>query len=209
MQIPKVLTTSRLARKPQPPSISAQILVSFEREPGRPIGVAAVGPGRGAPAGIHEINRLRHVLGTEHLAQGREDLGFGEVVGLLVDDVGLVGDDGDEEDAAAGEEVFVVEVLPHGVVAAGVGGVEEELGAVVLEDSVGRELEENFGVDPHLEGFDGDAFPVGEGGGEGYGVGLENADGEGVDGVVGFDAGGVCVVDCYAGVGPGYVGDYG
>ena len=88
----------------------------------------------------------------------------------MVDDVGLLCDNGDEEDAAAGEEVFVVEVLPYGVVAAGGGGVEEELGGAVPEDFVRWELEEDFRVDSHLEGFDGDALPPWECGGEGDGV---------------------------------------
>ena len=84
-------------------------------------------------------------------------------------------DDGYEDDARAREEAGAVDGLEDRVVAALVGvGVEEELGGGVPEDFVGRELQEDFGVGSHGEGFDAFLFPVR--GGEGYGVVLEDAE---------------------------------
>ena len=104
-------------------------------------------------------------------------MGFGDVVGLGFDGVGLGLDDGDEDDAGAGEEAGRVEGLEDGVVAAGVGvGVEEELVGLVPEDLGGGELEEDFGVGAHGEGFDAFLFPVRERGGECDGVVLENTE---------------------------------
>ena len=181
----------------------------LQRQSRRPIGIRPVRPGRGAPAGIHEIDRLRDIFRTEHLAQRNEDLLLRRLIILSVDDDGLVGDDGNEEDAAAGEEAFVVEGLPDGVIPTHRGGVEEEFGGGVPEDFVGGKLEEDFGVSGHLEGFDGDALPVGKGRGECDVSGLEDADGEGGDGVVGFDAASVSVGDGDGGIVPGDVGDDG
>ena len=209
MQIPIKLTIRRLPRIPQSPIIRTQVLVPLKSEPRGPIGVRAVSPRRDAPAGIHKVEWLRDVFCAEHLPQGHHNLGFRRGVVLVVDDVGFVGDDSDEEDAAAGEEVCVIEILPDGVVPALTVGVEEELRGVVPENFVGRELEEDFGVDAHLESLDGGFLPVGEGRREGDVVGLEDADGKGGDCVISFYAAGVGVVDCDAGVGPGDVGDDG
>ena len=170
------LRARSLARVPETPGIRAEVLVPFEGESGRPVGVAAVGPGRGAPARIHEVDGLGDVGGAEHLAQRDEDLLLCGFVGLVVDDVGLVGDDGDEEDAAAGEEVGEIEVLPDRVVAPGRRSVEEELGGIVPEGFVGWELEEDLGVDSHLEGLDGDLLPTWEFGRECDVSGLEDTD---------------------------------
>lgn len=76
--------------------------MALECESGRPVGVAAAGPRRLAPARVHEIDWLGDGVVTEHLAEDGQELGFGDVVGLGFDTVGLVGHHGGEEDAAAG-----------------------------------------------------------------------------------------------------------
>lgn len=209
VQVPVILRARRLAREPQPARIRPQVLVALERQARRPIRIRPVRPRRGTPARIEEVDRVGDVVGAEHVAQRDEDLRLGGFVGLAVDDEGLVGDDGDKEDAATGEEVGVVEGLPDGVVAALRGRIEEQLFGFVPEDLVRRELKEDFGVGGHLEGFDGGALPVREGRGEGDGGGLEDADGEGGDGVVGDDAGTVGVGHGDGPIAPGNVGDNG
>lgn len=67
------------------------------------------------------------------------------------------------------------------------------------------ELEEEFCVGSEGEGGDGGLLPVGEGGREGYGVVLEDAEGDGGDGVIGFYAGAVGGGDLDAGLGVAYV----
>jgi len=67
------------------------------------------------------------------------------------------------------------------------------------------ELEEEFCVGAEGEGGDGGLLPVRERGREGYGVVLEDAEGDGGDGVVGFDAGAVGGGDMHARVGVGNV----
>ena len=151
----------------------------LQRRPHRPIRVAPIRPRLGTPPRIHERNRLRHVLRAKHLSQDVEDLVLGRLVVLLLHDVRLRSDDGDEDDAAARQEAGAVEGLEDGVVTAlGGGGVEEELGGRVPEDLVGGELQEDFGVGAHLEGGDGELLPGGEGRGEGDGVVLEDAEAE-------------------------------
>ena len=181
------LRAGSLARVPETPSIRAEVLVPFQGKSGRPIRIATVGPGGGAPARIHKVEGLGDVVSAEHLTQRDEDLLLCGFVGLVVDDVGLVGDDGDEEDAAAGEEVGEIEVLPDGVVAPGRRGVEEELRGIVPEGFVGWELEEDLGVDSHLEGLDGDLLPTWELRGECDISGLEDTDGKCVDCVIRLD----------------------
>jgi len=62
------------------------------------------------------------------------------------------------------------------------------------------ELEEELCVGAEGEGGDGGLLPFGKLGRECYGVVLENAEGDGRDGVVGFDAGAVGCEDVHAGV---------
>ena len=97
--------------------------MAFQRQTRGPIRVRAVGPWRGTPARIHEIDRSGDVVFAEHLPEDDDDLLLCCLVTLLVDDDGLIGYDGDEEDAAAGKKAFVVERLPDGIVAALGGGV--------------------------------------------------------------------------------------
>ena len=131
---------------------------------GRPVGVAAVCPRLGAPAGVEEGDGVRHVRGAEHVAQHGEGLGLGFGVGLGFDAGALVLQDGGEDDAGPGQEAGSVEGLPDGVVAAfGRVGVEEELGRPVPEDAVRWELQEDFGVAAHREGCDAFLFPGGKG----------------------------------------------
>ncbi len=80
-------------------------------------------------------------------------------------------------------------------------GVEEELGRLVPEDLVRRELQEDLGEDAHLEVVDGRLLPRGELGLVLDDSGLEHAHREGVDGVVGLHAAAVRVVDGHAAVG--------
>ena len=100
----------------------------------------------------------------------------------------------------------MVEGLPDRVVAAARRGVEKELGGFVPKDLVGRELEEDLRVDAHLEGLDRFGLPGGEGWGKGDVAGLEDADGEGGNGVFGFDAGVIGGVYGNAGVAVGDIG---
>lgn len=69
LQEAKILRTRRLAREPQPLHIRPQVLMHLERRAGRPVGIAAVGPGLQTPARIHERCRLRDVVGAEHASQ--------------------------------------------------------------------------------------------------------------------------------------------
>ena len=116
----------------------------------RPVGVTAVGPGLQAPAWVEEGRWLGDIFRAVHVAEHGEDLGFCGIVVLGFDDVGLGGDDGDEQDARAGEEAGPVEGLEDWVVAALVRiGVEEELRRCVPEDLVGWELHEDFRVGAH------------------------------------------------------------
>lgn len=109
VQEPEILGTGRLARKPQAPDVGAQVLVHFQRRARRPVGVAAVGPGHAAPAGIHKGCGLGDVCFAEHVSKHGEDLGLGGGVVLGFDAVALLGDDGDEEDGGAGEEAGGIE----------------------------------------------------------------------------------------------------
>ena len=91
-----------LACVPDTPGVCSEVLVPFQCEPGRPIGVAAVGPWRGAPARIHEVKWLWDILSAEHLTERNKDLLLRGFIVLLVDDIGLICDHGDKKDAAAG-----------------------------------------------------------------------------------------------------------
>jgi len=72
--------------------------------PRRPVTITAKGPRHPTPPRILKRNRLRHIGRSEHPPQHGEDLRLRYRVGLVFDNVGLGGDDGDEEDAGAGEE---------------------------------------------------------------------------------------------------------
>jgi len=81
---------------------------------------------------------------------------------LRFDTAGLLGNYRGDEDSGPGKKTREVKWLEDGIVATLRGGVEEELVARIPEDAVGRELEEDLGVNAHLEGFDRDTFPEGE-----------------------------------------------
>lgn len=70
----------------------------------RPVTITPKGPRHLAPAWILERKRVRHVGRSEHLPQHGEDLRLRYGVGLILNNVGLGGDDSDEEDSRAGEE---------------------------------------------------------------------------------------------------------
>ena len=132
-----------LAGEPQAADIGPEVLMHFEARTGGPVAVATEGPGGGAPAGIHEGRGLRDVLGAIHVAEDGKDLGFGGGIVLVFGGIGLIGDDGDEEDPGAGEEAWTVKGLEDGVVAAFDGvRVEEELSGGVPEHLVRGELKE-------------------------------------------------------------------
>ena len=89
------------------------------------------------------------------------------VVGLKFRRVGLVVDDGNEENPRPFQETGPVKGLPEWVVTPCVRvGVEEELRVSVPEDFVGGELEKDFGVGAHVHGIDCGSFPWWEGWGE-------------------------------------------
>ena len=109
------------------------------------------------------------------------------------------------------------ERLPERVAAALERGrvqVELRVGGPELRVGGGVELEEDLGVDAHVEGGDGGLFPARERRREGHGGEaregvLQDAEGEGADGVRGADAGVVRGVDGDVGGGGGDVGDDG
>lgn len=193
VQIAVILLAGGLAREPQATRVGAQVLVALKCEPGRPVGVATARPRSLAPTGIHEIERFGHGVAAEHHTQDGEEFGFGTLCGLGFDAMGLIRDDGGYENSAAGEEFRDVERLVDGIVAPIRGGVQEVLETRFPEDLVGGELQEDFGVDTHLERGDGDLLPAGQRRMEGHEVGLENADGEGADGIIGLNAAAVLV----------------
>ena len=136
-----------LTREPQPADVRAQVLMHLQTRAGRPIAVAAEGPGGFGPARIHKRRGFGDVGRAIHCTEDGEDLLFGFLVVLMFDNVGLRGDDRDEEYSGPGEEARAVKRPEDGVVAALKGvGVEEELSGSVPEDFVGRELEEYFCV---------------------------------------------------------------
>lgn len=106
MEIAVKFGAGSLACVPDTPVIRSEVLVPFQSESGRPIGVAAVGPWRGAPTRIHEVQGLRDILGAEHLTQRDKDLLLRGLIVLVIDDVGLICDHGDEKDAAAGDKIW-------------------------------------------------------------------------------------------------------
>ena len=140
VKVTVIFLAGGFACEPQAADVGAEVLVALQCEAGRPVGVATASPGCFAPARIHEVDRVRDGGVAEHLAKDDEDLGFGDIVGLSFEAVGLVCHDGHDEDAAAGEELGDIERLGNGVVAAGWGGVEEVLVVGLPEDLVGREL---------------------------------------------------------------------
>lgn len=92
--------------------------MAFEREAGRPVGVAAASPGYFAPTRVHEVDRVRDGGVAEHLAKDDKNLGFGNMVGLSFEAVGLICHNGHDEDAATGEKLGNIERLGNGVVPA-------------------------------------------------------------------------------------------
>lgn len=158
MQETKVLRAGRLTRKPKPIHIRPQILMHLEGRRGGPIGVTPKGPGGGRPARVHESDGVRDSQIGIHVPQDGHDFALGDFVGLALDTVGFLRDNGDEEDVGVGEEVRCGEGLPDGIVAAADGiGVKEVLCIAGPEGLV--ELEENLGVGAHGEFLDGGLFP--------------------------------------------------
>ena len=211
MQKPIVLRARVLPREPQASDVAPQILVLLQRHARRPVAVAPVRPLVRAPARVHERGRLGDV--AEHLAQHRQDLLLGGVVVLGLDDRGLPRHDGHEEDVAAGQEVRVRQGLEERVVPARGGRrVEEVLG--VGGPELGGKLEEDLGVDAHVEAGNRRPFPGGQRRREGHGCVfglrvLQDAEGEGADGVLRFEARVVCGVGGDGVVGVADVGDDG
>lgn len=74
------------------------------------------------------------------------------------------------------------------------------------KDLIGRELQEDFGVDAHLEGGDGDFLPARKSGLKADEVGLQNSHGESTDSVVRVNAAAVGIGNCHA---RRAVGDFG
>lgn len=206
MQEAKILRAGRLTSKPEPVHIRPQILVNLQRGRGRPVRVAPVRPGSHRPAWVHERRGFGDFQVRVHLPQDCHDFGLGLFVRLPLDAVGFFRDDCDENYVRLGNEAWRGQGLPDGVVAAG-GGicVEEVLGVAGPEGLV--ELEEDLGVGAHVELFDGGLLPVREGWRERDGVVLEDAQRERADCVGGGDAAAVFLVDDYAVIGIGDVGD--
>ena len=141
----------------------------LQRQAGRPIAITPPRPLGPGPPGIKEIDWVRHVLLSEHGSQNGQDLGFGGGVRLGIGRVGLVLDDGDEEDSGPGKERGGVEGLEERVVAPRVRVcVEEELRGGGPEYGRGGELQEDFRVGAHRHAADCGGFPARERGGEGY-----------------------------------------
>lgn len=188
----------RLARKPQTAHVGAQVLVHLQRRRGRPVGIAAVRPGLGAPTRIEEIDRLGDVVGLwEHLAQHGQHLGFRPLVRLLLHAVRFRVDDRDEEDVRPRQKSLRRERLPHRVVTPRRRrGVQQKLPVFRPEGLV--ELEEDLGVRAHLERGDRGAFPVGEFRAERDDVVLQHAQRESANRVRSADAVPVAVGDRHA-----------
>lgn len=104
VQKPKIRRARRLARKPQPAHIRAQILMHLQRRARGPIRVTAVRPRLGGPFRERERNGLGDLDVREHLAEDGEELGLGLGWGLALDAVCVLVDDGGEEDGGVGEE---------------------------------------------------------------------------------------------------------
>ena len=68
----------------------------FQRQAGRPVGVAPVGPWRDGPARVEEVQGFRDVVAV-HLAECVHDFVFRGFVVLMINAVGFVGDDGHEK----------------------------------------------------------------------------------------------------------------
>ena len=188
MEIAVEFSASSLACVPDTPGICPEVLVPFQCESGRPIGVAAVGPWRSTPPRIHEVEGIWDILGAEHLTERDEDLLLRGFIVLVVDDVRLICDHSDEKDAAAGDKVWEIQILPYGVVASGWRCIEEKFRRIVPKDLVRWKLEEDLGVDSHLEGLDGDLLPVREFGLKCNVPRLEDTHGKRGDRVVRLDA---------------------
>ena len=188
MEIAVKFSAGSLACEPDPPGIRSQVLVPLQCESGRPVGVAAIGPRRGAPPRIHEVKGLWDILGAEHLTERDEDLVLRGFIVLVVDHIGLICDHGDEKDAAAGEKAWQIQILPYGVVASGRRCVEEVLRGIVPKDLVWWKLEEDLGVDSQLESLDGDFLPMWKFGRKCNVPGLEDAHGKCGNGVIRLDA---------------------
>lgn len=176
--------------------------MSFQGEPRWPVRVGAISPRYFPPAGIHEIDRLGDFVGAENFAKDIEDLVFGQLIRLFFNHAGLVGNDSCKENAAPRQEIRDIKGLKNGVIAAFGMSVKEVLHGLVPEYLVGRELEEDLGVDTHLEGLDGDLLPAWKGRGEFDFIRLEHPNREGTYCIVSFDTCSVGVIDCNSGFTP-------
>ena len=97
-----------LACVPDTPGTCSEVLVPFQCESGRPVGIAAIGPWRGTPTRIHEVEGLWDVLGAKHLTERNEDLLLRGFIVLVVNDIGLICDHGDEKDTATREKIWQI-----------------------------------------------------------------------------------------------------
>ena len=188
MEEAKVLGARGFPGEPEPAQVRAQVLMHLQRHAGGPVRVRAVGPGGAAPPGEHECDRIGDLVLPKHAVEHVQDLCLYGRIGHAFGAVGLLIDDGDEDDGGAGEETRGVEGLPDRVVAArGRVSVEEELRALGPE-GVGK-LEKDFRVCAHLEGVDSFALPWWECWVKGYRVVLEYPKGERADCIGSFNAG--------------------
>ena len=76
---------------------------------------------------------------------------LGSLIGLLVNNIELIRDNGHKEDFAAGEEFREIKILLDTIVTSCSGDIEEEVGCVVLGDT--WKLKEDFIADTHSERF--------------------------------------------------------
>lgn len=97
----KVLSARSFTREPETSGVGTQVLVHQERRTERPVGVAAVGPGRLRPARVGDGCGFGDGGVGEHLGEDGEQLPFSLFVGLLLDAVRLVADDSGEDDVGA------------------------------------------------------------------------------------------------------------
>ena len=133
--------------------------MSLDGEPRWPVGVGTVRPRGLSPPGVHEIDRFRHVFLSKHLAEDREDFGFGQLVRLSLHHLRLFRDHGGHENAAGRVELLEIQRLKEGIVATFLVGVEQIFVALIPKDLIGWKLNENFGENSHLERVDGDFLP--------------------------------------------------
>lgn len=133
--------------------------MSLEGEPRGPVGVGPVRPRGLPPPGVHEIDRFRHVFVSKHLAEDREDFRLGQLVRLSLQHPRLIRHHGGHENAAARVELWEIQRLKNGIVATFLVGVEQIFVGLIPKDLVGWKLNENFGVNSHLERLNRDFLP--------------------------------------------------